>query len=205
MEFDRKISNWSRKGTPLKAESFFEKLDATEMLLETKRIINGISLEPDFSSEENKKELEKRKEIAIKLLNDLIKEDGYIARYASFVNLYEKANVFGSERDQEEFVRIDSERTRAHNALMSHIKTVTRYIFEQFSVMPEDELDDLEERLESLGKRLLPVERVSFPGKEDGKIFLPRYASLNDRVSITRWAEEIRKKFSDVKRRSNEK
>lgn len=138
-------------------------------------------------------------------MNDLVKEDGYIARYASFVNLYEKANVFGSERDQEEFVRINDERTRAHNALMSHIQIAIRYIFEQFSVMPSDELDDLEERLESANKKLLPVERVIFPGKEDRRIFLPRYASLDDRASITRWAEEVRKKFSDVKRRSNEK
>lgn len=65
VEFDKKISNWSRKGTPLKEESFFEKLDATEMLLETKRIIDGISLEPEFSNEENNGELEKRKGVAL--------------------------------------------------------------------------------------------------------------------------------------------
>lgn len=199
-EFNERVLNWNkRERSSANTESSPEKLDALEMLLETKKIINGISLKPDFSSEENKKELEKRKKTAIKLLNDLIKKDGYIARYASFVNLYEKANVSGIERDQKEFVGIDDARTHAHNVLMSHIQMTTRYIYEQFSAMSEDELDDLEERLQSPDKRLLPVERVSFPGKGHRKIFLPRYASLDDRVSITRWTKEIREKFSDVK------
>lgn len=195
-EFDQKISDWEKRSAEKRLS--LERFDAGKMFLDTKKIIQSISLKPEFSNKENQEELERRKKDAIKLLYDLIKEGGYIANYASYVNLYDKAraNVSESERNEKEFYGVNEVRTRAHDALMSHMKATIRNIFREFSKMSDDELEDIEEQLESVNKKLLPIERMNFPGNE--KIFLPPYVNFSNRKSISQWVEDIRRRISNI-------
>lgn len=188
-EFEERLSEWKEK-TERRESS-----DAAEMFLKTKGLIEGITLNPEYFGDKNENEsiLEERKRYAMLRLNDLVNR--YVANYAVSINRYNKANIPGDERNKEEFFQADSSRTSAHNALMEHIRGTIRYIRDQFSVLSEDELDDVEERLESKGQSLLPVNRVVFPGGPE-KIFLPRYADLAVRETITQWVKDIRNHLS---------
>ena len=188
-EFEGRLSEWKEKTERR------EFPDAAEMFLKTKGLIEGITLNPEYFGDKNENEsiLEERKRYAMLRLDDLVNR--YVANYAASINRYNKANIPGDERNQEEFLQADSSRTSAHNALMEHIRGTIRYIRDQFSVLSEGELDDIEERLESKGQALLPVNRVVFPGGPE-KIFLPRYADLAVRETITQWVKDIRNYLS---------
>lgn len=190
-EFDGRLSEW-KKGAERR-----ESLDAAEMFLKTKELIKNITLKPEYTGNRSKDALEdvlkERKKYAMLRLDDLVNR--YVANYAASINRYNKADVSGGDRSQEEFVQADLSRTSAHNALMEHIRGTIRYIRDQFSILPEDDLDDIEERLESSGQFLLPVSRIAFPGGPE-KIFLPPYANLGIRETITQWTKDVRNHLS---------
>lgn len=63
--------------------------------------------------------------------------------------------------------------------------------------MSKDQLEDVEEQLEHNEKlRLIPINRVAFPGGEN--IFLPRYVDMKNRQSVTVWSEAIKEELSKI-------
>lgn len=212
-DFERKLDQWKEheeiqrkgdRGSPLAKE--FEQMNEAAMLLKTKDLIRGVTLKDGFVSEENQKKLEERKRIALEYLDKLIFRDsngkisgGYVTEYASSVlqSEYRRDLLSGGKEDAEKFAEIDAERSRRHNALMSHMTATIRYIRNQFSSMSKDQLEDMEEQLEHNEKlRLIPISRVAFPGGEN--IFLPRYVDMKNRQSVTVWSEAIKEELSKI-------
>ena len=196
-DFRNGLSAWQEKQKEKNQDKErSEQYNTGEMLLITKNLIQSIRLQRDYENEQNERELQIRKEQALKLLDELMNK--YVSEYSAWVNRFNKSNIFSDiERDKEEFMRIDASRRLAHNALMTQIQVTLRYIREQFSTRSPDDLEDLEERKSMEGTSLLPIERVQFPCAE--KIFLPKYADLNNRESITQWVKDIRESMSRMK------
>ena len=109
--------------------------------------------------------------------------------YVTLIRSFDKARIVvqAKEMSAEEFKEFDERRAIKHNALMSSINIINRFLSQKFGVMSEDDLDEYEEKEEKAGRKIAYVKRV----KLSKNIICPDYIDISNREDITDWAIDI--------------
>lgn len=159
--------------------------------------IEEIELDPLYSNDKTQQELlERKKAIAKDLIyNVLIKVEEYLKIINRMGSLkIDKDNV-DPETYQEELENIEKIRTINHNALITEINIVNRFLKMNFGNVDEEILEQWEEKEEEAGREVLYAKRVELPQKG----ICVDAVDMSNRKSITDWAFQISKSITYLK------
>lgn len=195
-EFDERILRWNDSSAEKARENSPEKEKGVgDMFLDAVNLVRSAQLRHDLSGEKQERLLKERKLLGEKLLSQLVDS---VLSYTAQIARFERAHISSEERESGELISADRARRLAHDALIAHLQVVLRYMRENFAALPPEELENLEDRLQEEGKEPSPVERRVFPNRNPNRLFLPSWVSLQERGSVTRWAEDLQKDVSYV-------
>ena len=94
---------------------------------------------------------------------------------------------------------MDQIRTIKHEALISELNILNRFIAFNFGKLDREVLEEWEEKEESHGRVVLRVERINLPEN----IIFPDYMNTKDRRQIMDWAIKISESITNLKNLCN--
>ena len=176
---------------PIK-EAKYKEMEAGSVEIEHLRGVRDSikNIELDSGDDEEKSELEKRKEIADLFLTNVLKS---IKQYKErIIEVEEKAkglkNDMGEIRDyQKEMEKLDLSRKRAHDILLESVNKAIKFISFNFGDINKKALGTWEDEQEEQGKMILDVKRIKFPKN----VICTDNVNLSDRKSVADWAFKL--------------
>lgn len=159
-----------------------------EHLKEIRDSIKNIEL--NSGDDEEKAELEKRKEMADLFLTNVLKS---IKQYKErIIEVEERAkelkNNRGELRDyQKEMEKLDLSRKRSHDILLESVNKAIKFISFNFGDINKRALGAWEDEQEEQDKLILDVKRIKFPKN----VICTDNVNLSDRKSVADWAFKL--------------
>lgn len=148
------------------------------------------------NNQDQKKLLEKKKNQAKGLMNEVLRKTGeYLSVIARMASIKASKSEYESHVYRKKYEEIDQLRRINHNALMSNIDIVNRFIQKVFGKSDEEKIEEWENVELKAGRPILHAERVDFPEN----IIVIDGVNLYDRDQVREWAEQIGISLSELK------
>lgn len=165
-----------------------EGLPNLERIRSVLTLIASVRLAEPFT-DEDARALIGQKNVATKLVQEVFEGIREYMQIIKRIAAFKKVEGAGLDQDQfqAKLTALDDTRTMHHNVMIDNIRIVARYIFQRFAVMPEENLQKLENDFAERGQSLLPIVRVALPPG----IILPDGLDLRDRKRVAAWAERV--------------
>ena len=173
------------------------KMDAMDHLKHVLSLVDNMELDGQCRDNPEQLTLLQKKKIQAKgLLRVVLKKVGeYLETIARMDSLKLKKDEYETDAYQKMFIEIDRIRKISHEALMSDINIVNRFIMKNFGNSSDERIETWKEEELSAGRQLLPVKRVDF----SSNVICPDDVDLSDRDQIRKWAIQIEGDLSELK------
>jgi Protein of unknown function (DUF3232) len=160
--------------------------------------INNIKLSKDFVDDKEQmiileEKKEKMKGLIVSVLNKINEYLDSIYQIAKFKK--RDKNKMEQEDYLSEFKRLDQTRTIKHDALISEINILNRFISFNFGKLEQEVIEEWEDKEEVQGRSVLYAKRIGLPKN----IICPDYINMEDRKQIRDWAIKISESMTDLK------
>lgn len=173
------------------------KMDAMDHLKHVLSLVDNMEL--DGQSRDNPEQLallQKKKIQAKSLLRVVLKKVGeYLETIARMDNIKLKKNEYEPDVYRRMFMEIDQIRKISHEALMSDINIVNRFIMKNFGNSSDEIIEVWGDEELKAGRQFLSVKRVDF----SNNVICPDDVDLSDRDQIRKWAIQIEGDLSELK------
>jgi hypothetical protein len=160
-------------------------------------LIQNISIEERYRDDPEQEELlKKKKDQAIKLIKDVLNKIGeYLAVIANIASIEASKDEYEPAAYRKKYQDTDQQRRIYHNALISNINIVNRFLVNNFGRTKEEIIEEWENREIEAGRPVLYANRIDFPEN----IICPDNMNLEDRDQVRKWAEQVGKYLSELK------
>jgi hypothetical protein len=159
--------------------------------------IEKIELEAEQKNDPQKIELLKNKKVFAKesvstILDSVV---GYAESIISEDMLKDSKDKFDQDNYLKMLENADKYRTIKHDALITKLKSIIRFISFNFGKLDDEVIEQWEEKQEDEGREILKVKRVTFPKN----VLCPDSIDLSDRKSIASWALALFEALGKIK------
>lgn len=187
--------HWKKKEIS-EAETVADKLES--QIKDSINLIDSVELDLAIVNDpEQKNLLQNKKETAKKMIRTVLDD---VADYTSIKKrmdyVREKGDREDSEKWREENHRMEDMRKIKHDALVTDLISLIRFVSHNFGKISEKAIEKWEEEQEEKGVPILHIKRIKFPDK----IICPNSVDLRDRTSIGKWAIELGYALEKIKK-----
>lgn len=160
-------------------------------------LIEKMEISSEYRNDPEQKELlEKKKDQAKKLINEVLRKIGeYLSVVARMASVKASESEYEPHVYRKKFEELDQLRRINHNALMSNIDIANRFIQKNFGQAKEEMIERWENDEFEAGRLMLYAKRVDFPEN----IIVADGINLDNRDQVRKWAEQIGRNLSELK------